>query len=162
LGATAPNFFTRAPTCRHLRRRLLSGPYDECDARLTLTVGVGGLDAEDFTAMLERMYIRWAEGRGLAVRTLDRSAGEGAGVKSVEIELVGRWAYGLLRGEKGAHRLVRVSPFNSKGLRQTSFAGVEVMPVLAEDVRGSRRRARPRASAPHPPLAPLAADHRAP
>ncbi|GIL85819.1 hypothetical protein Vretimale_19550 [Volvox reticuliferus] len=84
----------------------------------------------DWAEMLERMYIRWAEQNGHSVRVVDRASGEEAGLKSVELEVVGRYAYGYLRSEKGTHRLVRNSPFNAKGLRQTSFAGVDVMPVL--------------------------------
>ncbi|GFR46992.1 hypothetical protein Agub_g8646, partial [Astrephomene gubernaculifera] len=124
-------------------RRLLSGPYDCRGARLTISAGAGGVDAMDWAAMLERMYTRWAESQGYSVRVLERAPGEEAGVKSVELEVTGGggggagegssgggFAYGYLRGEKGTHRLVRASPFNAKGLRQTSFAGVDVMPVL--------------------------------
>eukprot|EP00983_Pelagomonas_calceolata_P093544 1157785-Pelagomonas_calceolata.AAC.3 len=82
--------------------------------------------------MLERMYTRWAQAMGYSTRTLDRAAGEEAGLKSVELEVTGIFAYGYLKGEKGTHRLVRSSPFNAKGLRQTSFAGVEVMPLLGD------------------------------
>ncbi|EFJ43654.1 hypothetical protein VOLCADRAFT_106758 [Volvox carteri f. nagariensis] len=84
----------------------------------------------DWAEMLERMYLRWAEQQGHGVRLVDRAPGEEAGVKSVELEVAGRYVYGYLRAEKGTHRLVRNSPFNAKGLRQTSFAGVDVMPVL--------------------------------
>ncbi|KAG2486134.1 hypothetical protein HYH03_015227 [Edaphochlamys debaryana] len=111
-------------------RRLLSGPFDERGARLVISAGAGGVDAMDWAAMLERMYTRWAEAQGHQVVCVDRSEGEEAGIKSVELEIRGRHAYGYLRSEKGTHRLVRSSPFNAKGLRQTSFAGVDVMPIL--------------------------------
>ncbi|GLI70146.1 hypothetical protein VaNZ11_014956 [Volvox africanus] len=111
-------------------RRLLSGPYDDRAARVIISAGAGGVDAMDWAEMLERMYIRWAEQNGHGVRVVDRASGEEAGLKSVELEVVGRYAYGYLKSEKGTHRLVRNSPFNAKGLRQTSFAGVDVMPVL--------------------------------
>ncbi|GLC39503.1 hypothetical protein PLESTF_001853700 [Pleodorina starrii] len=111
-------------------RRLLSGPYDDRGARLVISAGAGGVDAMDWAEMLERMYIRWAEAAGHSVRVVDRTPGEEAGLKSCELEVTGRYAYGYLRAEKGTHRLVRNSPFNAKGLRQTSFAGVDVMPVL--------------------------------
>ncbi|KAG2444302.1 hypothetical protein HXX76_001059 [Chlamydomonas incerta] len=115
-------------------RRLLAGPYDDRGARLTISAGAGGVDAMDWAEMLERMYLRWAEASGYSVAVLDRAAGDEAGIKSVELEISGgRHAYGYLRGEKGTHRLVRNSPFNAKGLRQTSFAGVDVMPVLGTE-----------------------------
>ncbi|KAL4856834.1 Peptide chain release factor PrfB1 [Chlorella vulgaris] len=113
-------------------RRLLGGPYDERGAVLTIQAGAGGTDAQDWAEMLERMYLRWAEKQGHRTRVLDRQQGEGAGIKSVEIEVDGAYAYGYLYGEKGTHRLVRQSPFNAKAARQTSFAAVEVMPILAE------------------------------
>lgn len=110
--------------------RLLNGPYDDGPALLSIYAGAGGDDASDWTQMLERMYLRWFEARGLNVKLVDRVAAEGAGLKSVELEVRGRFAYGLLYGERGSHRLVRQSPFNAKGLRQTSFAAVDVMPIL--------------------------------
>ena len=113
--------------------RLLGGEFDGGDAVLTIQSGAGGTEAQDWAAMLERMYTRWADAKGFATRTLDRSPGEEAGIKSVELEIMGRHAYGLLRAERGTHRLVRLSPFNAKTARQTSFASVEVMPVLADD-----------------------------
>jgi peptide chain release factor 2 len=113
-------------------RSLLGGPYDDRGAVLTVQAGAGGTDAQDWAEMLERMYLRWAEKEGHSARVLDRAAGEEAGIKSVEIEVTGRYAYGQLAGEKGTHRLVRLSPFNAKAARQTSFAAVEVMPVLGE------------------------------
>ncbi|KAF8073112.1 PRFB1 [Scenedesmus sp. PABB004] len=156
-------------------RVLLSGPYDQSGALLTITAGAGGVDAMDWAEMLERMYVRWAAARGYGCAVADRNPGEEAGIKGVELTITGRWAYGYLRGarprpppqrpppqrppplprgrgrrvdpsagagrassasaragEKGTHRLVRSSPFNAKGLRQTSFAGVEVLPLLPE------------------------------
>ncbi|PRW60636.1 peptide chain release factor chloroplastic [Chlorella sorokiniana] len=113
-------------------RRLLGGPYDARGAVLTIQAGAGGTDAQDWAEMLERMYVRWAEAQGHRARVLDRQQGEEAGIKSCEIEIDGPYAYGYLRGEKGTHRLVRQSPFNAKAARQTSFAAVEVMPMLGE------------------------------
>ncbi|EFN59962.1 hypothetical protein CHLNCDRAFT_133064 [Chlorella variabilis] len=113
-------------------RRLLGGPYDDRGAVLTIQAGAGGTDAQDWAEMLERMYLRWAEKQGHRTRVVDRQQGEEAGIKSVEIEVDGRYAYGYLHGEKGTHRLVRQSPFNAKAARQTSFAAVEVMPMLGE------------------------------
>ena len=115
-------------------RRLLGGPYDANGAVLSIQAGAGGTDAQDWAAMMERMYIRWAESQGYKCRTIDRAEGEEAGIKSVEIEMEGPYVYGYLKGEKGTHRLVRLSPFNSKAARQTSFAAVEVMPMLNEDI----------------------------
>ncbi|KAI8464346.1 MAG: peptide chain release factor 2-like protein [Monoraphidium minutum] len=112
--------------------RLLSGPHDGRGAVVTVQAGAGGVDAMDWAEMLERMYTRWAAAQGYRVTVSERTAGEEAGVKSVELAVEGRLAYGYLKGEKGTHRLVRSSPFNAKGLRQTSFAGVEVMPLLPE------------------------------
>ncbi|CAD7697096.1 unnamed protein product [Ostreobium quekettii] len=112
---------------------LLSGPYDANSAFLTIQAGAGGTEAMDWAEMLERMYLRWAEKNGFEIRVLDRLPGEEAGIKNVELELSGRYAYGYLAGEKGTHRLVRNSPFNSANTRQTSFAAVEVAPVLGEE-----------------------------
>lgn len=113
--------------------RMLSGEYDRFGARLTLTAGVGGQDAMDWTGMLSRMYQRWAEGRGFSVQTVESAAGDGVGLKAAVIEVEGDNAYGLLKSEKGTHRLVRQSPFNAQSKRQTSFAGVDIMPLLADD-----------------------------
>jgi peptide chain release factor 2 len=107
-----------------------SGPYDDHDAILTLSAGAGGTDAQDWTQMLFRMYVRWAENNRYKVVTVDESAGEEAGLKSATIEISGAFIYAKLKGEHGVHRLVRLSPFNSDNLRQTSFAKVEVMPKL--------------------------------
>ena len=109
---------------------LFSGKYDRREAVVRISAGVGGLDAQDFAAMLERMYLRWAEKSDMKVDTLERSANDDGGLKTVAIEISGPFAYGKLRSENGVHRLVRLSPFNSDNLRQTSFALVEVLPKI--------------------------------
>ncbi|KAH8501305.1 hypothetical protein H0E87_016208 [Populus deltoides] len=113
--------------------QLLSGPYDKEGAVLSITAGAGGTDAQDWADMLLRMYVRWGEKQRYKTKVVESSPGEEAGIKSATVEVEGRYAYGYLSGEKGTHRIVRQSPFNSKGLRQTSFSGVEVMPLLPEE-----------------------------
>lgn len=112
---------------------LLSGPYDKGNALLTINSGMGGADSNDWAAILERLYLRWIERRGFESEILDMSEGEEAGIKSVTIAVTGRYAYGYLRPEKGVHRLVRLSPFDSAHRRHTSFAQVEVLPEITED-----------------------------
>jgi len=116
---------------------LYSGDYDDHDAILRITAGVGGTDAQDWAEMLERMYLRWAEKSKIDTSVVERSTGDEAGLKTSVIEMTGPFAYGKLRSEHGVHRLVRLSPFNSDNLRQTSFALVEVLPVIdtPEDVQ---------------------------
>lgn len=109
---------------------LFGGPYDNHAAIIKLSAGAGGTDAQDWTEMLERMYLRWAEKSGIKAQLMERSPGEEAGVKSVTYSLTGPFAYGKLQSEHGVHRLVRLSPFNADNLRQTSFALVEVMPEI--------------------------------
>lgn len=109
---------------------LFNGEYDDHNAILRITAGVGGTDAQDWAEMLERMYLRWAEKAGFQTSTVERSTGEEAGIKTSVIELTGPYAYGRLRSENGVHRLVRLSPYNSDNLRQTSFALVEILPQI--------------------------------
>ena len=112
---------------------LLSGPYDRGDALLTINAGAGGTDSQDWAAMLERMYLRWAEQHNYTNDIIDMTEGEEAGIKSVTIAVSGRYAYGYLKSEKGVHRLVRLSPFDSAHRRHTSFAQVEVLPEIDDD-----------------------------
>ena len=113
---------------------LLSGEYDSCNAIMTLHAGTGGTEACDWVNMLYRMYTRWFQTKGFSVQVLDYLDGEEAGIKSATILVEGLNAYGLLKSESGVHRLVRVSPFDSSGRRHTSFASVEVMPEIGEEV----------------------------
>lgn len=111
----------------------LSGPYDQAEAYLTIHAGQGGTEAMDWASMVRRMYERFFQRQDWKYETLEESRGEEAGIKSVSFLVHAPYAYGYLKGESGAHRLVRQSPFNADGLRQTSFSGVEVMPFLAEE-----------------------------
>ena len=125
----------RADLDRWELERLLSGPYDKEGAVISINAGAGGTDAQDWALMLMRMYTRWAEDHDMKVSVDELSEGEEAGIKSCTIEIEGRYAYGYLRNEKGTHRLVRISPFNANDKRQTSFAGVEVMPNIEAEVK---------------------------
>ncbi len=113
---------------------LLSGEYDKCNAILKLNAGAGGTESCDWCGMLYRMYTRWAERKGFSVEVLDYLDGDEAGIKSVTFQVNGVNAYGYLKSEKGVHRLVRISPFNAQGKRQTSFVSLDVMPELEENL----------------------------
>lgn len=113
-------------------QKMLSGEYDDADAFLSINAGAGGTDAQDWANMLLRMYVRWAESRNWKVELIDKSDGEEAGIKSATIKISGKYAYGYAKAEKGVHRLVRISPFNANGKRQTSFASCEVSPIIAD------------------------------
>ena len=113
-------------------QQMLSGEYDDADAFLSINAGAGGTDAQDWANMLLRMYIRWSESRGWKTELIDKSDGEEAGIKSATIKITGKFAYGYAKAEKGVHRLVRISPFNANGKRQTSFASCEVSPIIAD------------------------------
>lgn len=115
-------------------RLLLSGPYDRADAIVAIHAGAGGTDAQDWAAMLLRMYLRWAEAEGYKSELLDSLDGEEAGIKRALVNISGPWAYGYLRTERGVHRLVRLSPFDAAKRRHTSFALVEVWPDIADDI----------------------------
>ncbi len=111
---------------------MLSGEYDSADAMLTVNAGAGGTDAQDWAEMLLRMYTRWAEKKGWKVTLLDKSEGDEAGIKSATIKITGKFAFGYAKAERGVHRLVRISPFNANGKRQTSFASCEVSPIIED------------------------------
>lgn len=113
---------------------LLSGEYDKCNAILKLNAGAGGTESCDWAGMLYRMYTRWAERKGFSIDVLDYLDGDEAGIKSVTFQVNGINAFGYLKSEKGVHRLVRISPFNAQGKRQTSFVSLDVMPDIEEDV----------------------------
>ena len=115
-------------------RTLLSGEYDKCNAILKLNAGAGGTEAMDWCSMLYRMYQRWADKKGYSTEVLDFLDGDEAGIKSITIQVNGENAYGYLKSEKGVHRLVRISPFNAAGKRQTSFVSCDVMPDIEEDL----------------------------
>ncbi len=137
--AMASELVEGVPALRRTLERLefqlqLSGPYDRGNAILAVHARAGGTEAQDWAQMLMRMYLRWGERRGYKTEVLDLSPGEEAGIKSVAIELLGPYAYGYLKAERGVHRLVRLSPFDAAHRRHTSFALVEVMPEVADDV----------------------------
>ena len=113
---------------------LLTGEYDKCSAILTIHAGAGGTESCDWASMLYRMYTRWAERKGFSIEVLDYLDGDEAGIKSVTFQVNGENAYGLLKSEKGVHRLVRISPFNAAGKRQTSFVSCDVMPDIEKDL----------------------------
>lgn len=111
-------------------RQMLNGEYDDADAIITVIAGAGGTDAQDWASMLLRMYLRWAERKGWKTELLDRLDGEEAGIKSATVKISGKFAFGYTKAERGVHRLVRISPFNANGKRQTSFASLEVSPII--------------------------------
>jgi len=131
-----------AEDARALRREIdrrelllaLSGEHDQDDAILAIHAGEGGTEAQDWVQMMLRMYLRWAERHGYKTTITNTTPGEEAGIKSVTVEVIGPWAYGYLKGEKGNHRLVRISPFDANNRRHTSFAKVEVLPLLDDDI----------------------------
>ncbi len=113
-------------------KQMLSGEYDEADAILTINAGAGGTDAQDWASLLLRMYTRWVESKGWRADLMDKLDGDEAGIKSATIKITGKFAFGYAKAEKGVHRLVRISPFNANGKRQTSFASVEVSPIIED------------------------------
>lgn len=115
-------------------KTLLTGEYDECNAIMKLNAGAGGTESCDWAGMLYRMYSRWAERHGFGMEVLDYLDGDEAGIKSITVEVKGDNAYGFLKSEKGVHRLVRISPFNAAGKRQTSFVSCDVMPDIDKDL----------------------------
>ena len=115
-------------------RTLLTGEYDNCNAILRLNAGAGGTESCDWCSMLYRMYCRWADSRGFSTEVLDILDGEEAGIKSVTVQINGENVFGYLKSERGVHRLVRISPFNAAGKRQTSFVSCDVMPDIEEDL----------------------------
>ncbi len=130
-GDIAAQLTSADATFSELKEELkFSGPYDSYDVILSIHAGAGGTDAQDWAAMLQRMYLRWAEQNMCATSLIDESTGEEAGIKSCTITISGQFIFGRLKGEHGVHRLVRLSPFNADNLRQTSFAKVEIMPKV--------------------------------
>lgn len=113
-------------------QKMLGGEYDKNDAILTVNAGAGGVDAMDWAEMLLRMYLRWAQIRNFETEILDKTEGDEAGIKSCTFKLTGKFAFGYAAAEKGVHRLVRISPFNANGKRQTSFASLEVTPLIED------------------------------
>jgi len=114
--------------------RMMNGENDRADALVTINAGMGGTESQDWVTMLLRMYLRWAERRGFATEILDELPGEEAGLKHVTFEVSGEWAYGYLKAEAGVHRLVRISPFDANARRQTTFAGVSVLPDIEDTI----------------------------
>ncbi len=135
LGEIKEEIETFEATFEELRiQTLLSGEYDGCDAIVTLHAGAGGTESCDWAGMLYRMYHRWADKRGFSLQVLDYLDGDITGIKGVTFEVRGENAYGYLKSEKGVHRLVRISPFNATGKRQTSFASCDVVPDIEEEI----------------------------